>query len=120
MVAFFIAALIFAAAPWYVFTRVLRDDKPSKPASTASHTPSPSPSASPTSRAGEYEVITTSKCLNVRGSPGTDQKRVLCLPPGTKVTSDGRLANAGGIEWLHVTHPQGSGWASTQYLKKIG
>jgi hypothetical protein len=122
MVAFFVAAVIFAVAPWYVFTRVLKDDTPSKPSAAASTTPSPTPTptASPSSAPGTYEVANLTKCMRVRAAPGTDQVVKTCLNLGVRVTSDGRTANADGIEWMHVTYKQIEGWASTQYLKKVG
>jgi hypothetical protein len=123
MVAFFVAAVIFAVAPWYVFTRVLRDDKPAAgPAVSTAPTPAKttSPTPTPVGTPGTYEVVTAEKCLNLRVSPGTDQRKVTCLGKGLKVTSDGQLRAVGGMEWLHVTYQSYTGWAAAQYLSKVG
>lgn len=124
MAAFTLAAIIFAAAPWFFFTRVLRDDTPADPragaAPTKSTSPSPTPTPSPSGTPGTYEIANTDACVRVRAAPGTDQAVLTCLGPGVRVTSDGRIASADNFVWLHVKYRQFDGWSATNYLQKVG
>jgi len=70
----------------------------------------------PLAEGDNARVNTPGECLNLRSVPfGT---LVTCLAHGTQVAVTGAPRAEGGILWVPVTTPAGSGWMAAQYLLK--
>ena len=113
-------AIAAAGLPWYFVTRGGAKGVPTRPP-TSSPT-RPTPTASPSLKAGSYEVYNVGTvCLNIRGEPSTTSKPIDCLTAGFRVMSDGHTQVAEGRLWRRVYDKlkKSWGWAADQYLKPV-
>lgn len=120
--AFFVAAAIVVAVPWYFLARPAEEPPRGTPSPSPSPSPSVSASPSPPPVAGTYEVTgVDGECLRVRVAPGLTKELLDCIGAGVLVTSDGKTAEADGRTWLHIRDPfaNADGWAAAEFLRKV-
>lgn len=69
------------------------------------------------------EVYKTTGRLNVRKGAGTKNARILTLPLGHKVNTEGKTEIVDGTKWFYVSFTYNkkdyTGWVSSKYLKKV-
>ncbi|MHB8512072.1 MAG: SH3 domain-containing protein [Actinomycetota bacterium] len=130
---FALAALFLVAIPWFVVSQLASTHHPpKKPKAHAITTPSigTSAPAAPyagtplprqTSDAGVYELVGKVSCIHIRAQPSVTSSQINCLPPHTRLISDGQYKLADGYAWLHVEDPNTklTGWVATVYVKLI-
>lgn len=79
-----------------------------------------SPSLEDKDLVGTYN---TTGNLNVRNGAGTDQKVMVTIPAGTKVSCEGKYSVYNNVKWLYITFTYKNltwyGFASSKYLKKV-
>lgn len=110
-------AIAAAGLPWYFVTRGGDSDD-------GAGSPSPSPTAttsspSPAATRLAFEVFNVEKCANFRSEPSTQARRLDCLVPGIRLTSDGRTQDVEGRLWRRVYYEVSKtwGWMADEYLK---
>jgi uncharacterized protein YraI len=79
--------------------------------------PAAIPHTPPTLVAGASAVVDAAgDCLNLRTSASTSASKIACLSGGTALKILGAPVSAGGMTWVQVQSPVGTGWVATQYL----
>ena len=92
----------------------------SKSPPVASHTPTPSATATPKpTLAGDY-TVTATPCVNFRKNPEPGVNIIMCVPNAATVKADGQSRTNAGYTWYHVTYKKQSGWIANQYLQRVG
>jgi len=65
------------------------------------------------------KVAAGGDCLNLRSGASTTAARLGCLATGTQVTATGETKTAGGMTWVQVETPKGTGWVAARFLAKV-
>jgi uncharacterized protein YraI len=84
-------------------------------------TPTPTATGS-AEAAGPYKVgdiVETTASTNVRTDAGTNFPIVITVSSRTQGTVLSGFKQAGGLDWIHVQFPTGSGWLAAKYTKLV-